>query len=139
MSIKYGPEFRAIMPLLCIFILVSFISVVFPEFLQRRNIDRTVLISGNVLLLIVGAASFIFYRKAILAGNTQAFLRNMYSGMLLKFFVCIAAAFIYIFNASPDVNKPGLFSVMFLYLIYTFAEMATLMKQSKQIKLNKNG
>lgn len=138
MSLINKPEIRALIPMLLVFILVSAVSVVFSDFLKQQNIDQTVLVTGNLLLFTAGAASFILYRKALLAGNTQAFLRNVYSGMLLKFFVCLAAAFVYIFNAGPALNKPGLFSVMFLYLLYTFIEMAIIMKQSKQIKLNKN-
>ncbi|MEJ7737380.1 MAG: hypothetical protein WKF97_08140 [Chitinophagaceae bacterium] len=138
MSVRNKPEFRAFLPMLLIFALVSALSVVFRGFLENLNIDQTVLITGNLVLFIVGAASFVLYHRALLAGNTQVFLRNVYSGMLLKFFVSLTAAFIYLFSAGPAVNKPGLFGVMFLYLLYTFAEMAILMKQSKQIKLNKN-
>jgi hypothetical protein len=41
-------------------------------------------------------------------------------------------------SAGNAVNKGGLFSVMFLYLVYTFSEIAILLKQSRQIKENKN-
>ena len=61
-------------------------------------------LSGNLLLFLVTVFSFILYRKALLAANTQAFLRNVYSGMLLKLFICMVAAFIYISAAGRSVK-----------------------------------
>jgi hypothetical protein len=101
-------------------------------------VDILLLISGNLILFIVTSVSFVLYRKALFATNTHAFIRNVYSGMLLKLFVCMIAAFIYIYASGGQVNKAGLFSVMFLYLVYTFVEVAILLKQSKQIKQSKN-
>lgn len=129
---------QAFLPILIVFIVVSCFTVVFVATLKKLNIDQPMVIIGNMILFAVTAFSFLLYRKALLAGNTQVFLRNVYSGMFIKFFVCLAAAFIYIFNAGNAVNKPGLFSLMFLYLVYTFMEVGILLNQSKQIKQNKN-
>src|ERR1700733_1199679 len=92
-------------PILIVFILVSIFPVVFQKTLERIHIDQGVLIIGNIILFTVTLFSFLLYRRAMVAGNTQGFIRNVYSGMLLKFFVCIIAAFIYIFNARQAVNK----------------------------------
>ncbi len=138
MSAQNKPDLKAFLPLLLIFLVVTSVAMLFPEWLQKLDIDRTVLIAGNVILFAVTTISYFFHRQALLAGNTQVFLRNMYSGMFLRFFVCLFAAFIYILSAGTAVNKGGLFSVMFLYLVYTFSEIAILLKQSRQIKENKN-
>ena len=138
MSVQKKAVIQAFLPILLVFSVVSCFSVVFVTTLRKINIDQSMLIIGNMLLFVVTAFSFVLYRKALLAGNTQVFLRNVYSGMFIKFFVCLSAAFIYIFNAGNALNKPGLFSLMFLYLVYTFLEIGILMNQSKQIKQNKN-
>lgn len=138
MSVQKKAVIQAFLPILLVFILVSCFTVVFVTTLRKLNVDQPMLIIGNMILFVVTALSFVLYRKALLAGNTQVFLRNVYSGMFIKFFVCLAAAFIYIFSVGGAVNKPGLFSLMFLYLVYTFLEIGILLNQSKHIKQNKN-
>ena len=130
---------RSFLPLLFVFILVSSFTIVVPGKLLDWNIDQGMLISGNIILFGVTLLSFVLHRKALFAGNTHLFLRNVYSGMGVKFFVCIFAALIYIFTSGNAVNKPGLFTLMFLYFLYTFLEVMILLKVSRQIKQKKNG
>jgi hypothetical protein len=129
---------KLFLPILLIFVFVSLLTVVFGNRLNSMNINSSLLLSGNLLLFLVTGISFILYRKALFAANTQAFLRNVYSGMLLKLFLCMIAAFIYISAAGKDVNRTGLFILMFLYLLYTFLEVAILLKISRQIKQHKD-
>jgi hypothetical protein len=138
MSVQNKPDLKAFLPLVLIFVVAGAVAMIFADFLEKLEIDRTVLIAGNIILFAVTTISYFFHRQALLAGNTQVFLRNVYSGMFLRFFVCLIAAFIYIMSAGNAVNKGGLFSVMFLYFVYTFSEIAILLKQSRQIKENKN-
>lgn len=129
-------EIKTIFPLLLVFLLVSSLVVVFGKVLIDHRINHRMLIAGNIILFSITALSFFLYRKALLAPNTQSFLRHVYTGMMIKFFMCIAATFIYILSSGNAVNKPALFTLMFLYLMYTFLEMALLMKQARQIKQN---
>ena len=131
---KKAGVIKIFLPIIIVFILVSVIPVVFNGILQKTQIDQGVLLIGNLILFTVTVLSFLLYRKAMMAGNTQGFIRNVYGGMLLKFFICIIAAFIYIFNARQAVNKSGVFALMFLYLVYTFLEISILMKHSKHNK-----
>lgn len=126
------------LPILFVFLFVSSFSVVFSKVLTRYHIDQSILITGNIILFSVTLLSFLLYQKALLAGNTQIFLRNVYGGMMIKFFVCIAATFIYVLSSGNAINRPALFILMFLYLLYTFMETALLMKRSKQIKQNRH-
>jgi len=128
----------AFLPLLLVFLFVSSSSVVFGRVLAKYQIDHIMLITGNIILFLVTLLSFLLYQRALMAGNTQIFLRNVYSGMMIKFFVCIAATFIYVLNTGNGVNRPALFILMFLYLLYTFMETALLMKRARQIKQNRN-
>lgn len=125
-------SFKAFNPVMLVFILVSCVAILMKDKLISWKVDQEVLIYGNLLLFAVTLTSWIFHQKAINAGNTAAFLRNVYSAMLLKLFVCIIAFFIYASYAGSGLNKPALFSVMFLYLIYTFLEIGILMKYSKR-------
>ncbi|MBC8033227.1 MAG: hypothetical protein H7Y03_03720 [Chitinophagaceae bacterium] len=130
-------SFKAFLPVLLVFIFVSSFAVVLNRQLASWQVDQPLLLYGNLLLFGVTLSSWFFHRSAITAGNTQAFLRNVYSAMLLKLFVCIIAFFIYVSLHGSNVNKPALFAVMFLYLLYTFTELVILIKYSK--KRNSNG
>jgi len=138
MSSNTKSGLRLFLPIVGLFNVVLSFFVLFGKTLKNHNIDQGMLIGGNIILFAVTASSFYMYRKALFAGNTQAFLRNFYTGMMIKFFVCIAAAFIYVYNSDKQINQPALFSLMFLYLMYTFVEVSLLMKQSRQIKQNRN-
>lgn len=125
-------SFKTFAPVIIIFILVTCFVMLFRDKLVAWKVSQSVLLGGNTLLFGVTLCSWIFHSKALNAGNTQAFLRNVYSAMMIKLLVCIVAFFIYISYAGKQVNKPALFSVMFLYLIYTFLELSILMKYSKR-------
>src|SRR5688572_28639193 len=109
MTLLQRPLFKLFLPILLIFVLISSLSLVFGNRLTGWNIDAMLVLFGNLVLFLVTAFSFILYRKALLAANTAAFLRNVYSGMLLKLFICMAAAFVYIYAAGSHVNRNGLF------------------------------
>jgi hypothetical protein len=128
---KKAGVLKIFLPILIVFLLVNVFQVVFSKILDRFHIDQGVVMIGNLILFGVTVLSFLLYQKAMVAGNTQNFIKNVYGGMFLKFFVCIIAAFIYIFNARLAVNQIGVFILMFLYLVYTFLEISVLMKNSK--------
>jgi len=96
--------------------------------------DTNVLIIGNLVLFLATSLSFYLYYKAIRNNNVQQFLRMIYSGMFLKMLICLIAAFIYITTARNEVNRAAIFGFMFLYFLYTFMEIAILMKLSKPRK-----
>jgi hypothetical protein len=58
----------------------------------------------------------------------------MYASMMVKLFVTMAAVLIYFFMVRSNLNKPGLFTAMGLYIIYTVVEVRSLMKVAR----NKN-
>jgi hypothetical protein len=102
--------------------------------LARIGADQSVLILGNLLLFLVSLLSFILLRRSLAATNPNVFVRAIYTSFIAKFFICAIAAAAYVLSAST-VNKPALIGCMFLYAVYTFIEVATLMKL---LKLKKN-
>ena len=52
--------------------------------------------------------------------------------IMIKMFLLVVVAFIYIAMYKKDLNKPALFISMGLYLVYTFMEVSALMKRLKQ-------
>jgi len=100
--------------------------------LEGWGFDYTVLVFGN---LIVFGASFISYWmavKGLTTKNNHAFFRWVYGSIMLKLFLLAGVAFVYIMMNKKEVNKPGLFFCMGLYIVYTFIEVSGLMKVNKQ-------
>jgi hypothetical protein len=102
--------------------------------LGLRPLEYNVLLIGNAILLLATLTSFYFYQRALRNNQVHGFLRAVYSGMLLKMTICMAAAFLYVLLARHSVNKISILGCFGLYLVYTFAEVNILMQRSKQPK-----
>ncbi len=87
---------------------------------------------GNALLFLVGCISLRMSMKALTDKNVQVFLRLVYGSFMMKFFVFATVAFIYIFTYKKNINKPALLGCFALYILYTFFEIRTVLKQAKR-------
>ncbi|OLY93259.1 hypothetical protein BUE76_16220 [Cnuella takakiae] len=102
--------------------------------LARIGADQSVLIAGNLLLFVITLFSFLMAKRGLNDTNPNRFLRSVYSSILVKLFACMFAALAYIAINKSNLNKPALFTLMGLYLVYTFLEVSVLMKMLKQSK-----
>jgi hypothetical protein len=125
---------RSFRPLILIFIITTALFISGRAWLNRWNVNGDVLIIGNLVLFAATALSFFLFSRSLGSRNGQAIVRTVYTGVLSKMMVCLLTVFIYISIAGKGVNKAGIFGCMFLYLLYTTAEVAILMKLSKQNK-----
>jgi len=125
---------KSIVPLVIIFLIVGTLILVFRNSLEQHGFDWQVLTGGNVFIYLVTVVSMHLLSKGLHADRTHVFIRNAYGGIMVKLFASAAAAFIYILVAGKNLNKPGLFTCMGLYLVYTFAELSVIMKQSNAKK-----
>jgi hypothetical protein len=125
---------KSIVPLVVIFLIIGVLILVLRNTLQAYGCDWQVLSAGNVFIYLVTVVSMHLLSKGLHAERTQVFLRNAYSGIMVKLFACAAAAFIYILVSGKNLNKPALFGSMGLYVIYTFVELSVITKQSNARK-----
>ncbi|MGZ3859518.1 MAG: hypothetical protein ACXVMS_08300 [Flavisolibacter sp.] len=125
-------KIKFLFPLVLFFIALNGFFLTARHLLERWGVDQDVVVIGNLLLFLITLLSFSLGLKGLKNPNPHAFVRSVYSGMMLKLFVCIIAAFIYIAFYRSTLNKPALFTCMGLYLVYTFAEVSILMKLLKQ-------
>ena len=121
-------------PLILVFVIVNGLFIAGKNWLAKYGINQDVVIIGNLLLFAVMFTSFVITRKSFSSANPQAFVRAVYSGFIVKFFVIAIAAFVYILIAKKEVNKPALITLMILYIVYTFIEVSSLMKLLKEKK-----
>jgi FtsH-binding integral membrane protein len=70
--------------------------------------------------------------RGMKASTTAGFLRSVYGSFMLKLLLAAIVVFGYAFLYKEQINKPSLFTCMFLYLVYTFLEIRTLLKISKK-------
>lgn len=100
--------------------------------LDSWGFDYTVLIIGNILIFGISLLSYWMCVKGLSTKNSHAFVRWVTSSIMIKLFFLVILAFLYIITMKKEVNKPGLFFCMGLYLVYTIIEISALMKLNKE-------
>ncbi len=125
---------RKFSPVIALFIIINLLIFIFKKSLIDYGFDIPFLLIANGLLFLLSLFGFYIQTKGVRSVNVNAFVRGLYSSLLLKMFVIIAAIFIYIFVMEAHVNKPSLFTSMVIYLVYTSIEVIQLMKLAR----NKN-
>jgi hypothetical protein len=120
-------------PLLFVFSFVTAFVLAGRSFLDRNGIDHWVVLGGNFVLFAASLLSFWLMGRGIGGKNNYAFVRMVYAGFLGKFFICAVSAALYILLAGK-VNKPAIYIILALYVIYTFLEVKGLMKLNRAQK-----
>ena len=98
------------------------------------NIDGTVVIIGNFILFLVSLATLVITQRSFKSANPQAFVRSIYAGFIIRFFVVAISAFVYIMVAKKAVSKPALMICAVLYIIYSVLEISKLLQLLKPKK-----
>lgn len=127
-------KLKGFMPVIIFFIALNGFFIAGKNMLDRWGVDQDVVIYGNLLLFLITLFSWLLAQRGLSNPNPHAFVRSVYMSVMLKLFVCMIVAFIYISINKSALNKPGLFTCMGLYLVYTFLEVSLLMKVLKQKK-----
>jgi hypothetical protein len=125
-------KWREFTPVVLLFIILNALFIAGRAPLQRWGADQEVLIWGNLLLFAITLFSFLMAKRGLRHPNPHRFVRSVYSSILVKLFACMIAALTYIAIYKAALNKPALFAVMGLYLVYTFLEVSVLMKMLKK-------
>jgi hypothetical protein len=120
--------------MILVFVLLNVFFLTGKDWLLKKGIDQDVLIIGNLILFIVTLVTFLITYRSLKAKNPNVFVRAMYGGFIIKFFIIAIAAFAYIMSTKKQVNKPALFACMGLYIVYTFFEVRSLFRTLKQSK-----
>ena len=126
-------------PVGILFAILTLLFLGSTHWLNKWGVDREVLMAGNIILLLVSLVSFLIAMQGLNNKNPHAFVRAIYGSIMIKFFICIVAALIYIVSFKKEINKPALFICMGLYLVYTFVEVSVLTKSLKKKSDAKEG
>jgi mannose/fructose/N-acetylgalactosamine-specific phosphotransferase system component IIC len=110
---------KGFLPIVILFLLVTIACLLLRQPLKEAGVSIPVLLIGNTILFGITLLSKALTDTALEARNTQGFMRNVYGGIMLKFFLIIIVVLLYVALAKP-INKPALFTCMGLYLVYLF-------------------
>jgi hypothetical protein len=122
------------LPIIIVFVILNAVLITGRAWLAKKGIEQDVLIIGNLLIALVSVLSIVLTRRSFKSPNPHVFVRAVYSGFIIKFFVLAAAALIYIVLSGNNVSRPAIFSCMALYVIYSFIEVSALLRLLKQKK-----
>lgn len=125
---------KPFMPVIVLFIVLNGFFIAAKGLLARYNFNQDVLIIGNAFLFVITLITFLMSRRSLQNPNPHAFVRAVYGSIIIKLFASMIVAMIYIFTFKKELNKPALFTVMGLYLVYTFLEVSVLTRLLKQPK-----
>lgn len=117
---------KSLLPVILVFVILNALFVGLRSRWAAWGVDNQVLIIGNVFLFVITLISFLISRKGLHHKNPHVFTRSVMGSIMIKMFLSIIVAFIYISIYKKDLNKPALFICMGLYLVYTFLEVASL-------------
>jgi hypothetical protein len=123
---------KAFFPLVILFAVLNAFFLAGKGMLNRWGADADILLAGNAVLFLITLLSYYLAQKGLTSANPHAFMRGVYSSILLKLFLCAIAAVVYIATYKKAVNKAALFTLMGLYLVYTFVEVSSLTKQLRR-------
>lgn len=123
---------KKFIPVIGLFLLTNFIVFIFGGSLEEYGFNIGFLLVANALLFILTFLSFYLQTKGVRSSNVNAFIRGIYSSLLLKMFVIVAAILIYILLMGGETNTPSILASMGIYLVYTFLEVIQLMKIARK-------
>lgn len=125
-------RFREFVPIVLLFIIVNGLSITLGSKFREWRVDEDLLIGGNLFLFGITFISFLIAKKGLQNENPHAFVRSIFSSIIIKLFITLAAAFIYISMYKKDLNKPAFFALMGLYLVYMFLEVVVLTRMLRR-------
>ena len=125
-------SFKNFPPAIILFLVLNSGFLTMMKKLESWGFDYSVLVFGNIIVFGISLLSYWMAMQGLTTKNNHAFFRWVYGSVMLKLFLLAGVAFVYIMMSKKEVNKPGLFFCMGLYIVYTFIEVSALMKVNKQ-------
>ena len=123
---------KKFIPVIGLFLLINLIVFIFFNSLKEYGFNVAFLIVANIILFLLTFFGFYIQTRGVRSTNINAFIRGVYSSLLLKMFVIAGAILVYILALGGEVNKPSILTSLGIYLVYTFLEVVQLMKIARK-------
>jgi Ca2+/Na+ antiporter len=108
------------------------ILIIFGNSLKQSGLNIGFLLVANAILFLITFLGFYVQTKGVRATNVNAFIRGVYSSLLIKMFVIVVAIVIYILVLGGKTDKLSILTAMGIYIIYTVVEVVQLMKIARK-------
>ena len=125
---------KAFIPTALVFIILTALIISGKTFLQSRGFDIEFLLYANGFLFVLSIGAYILQHRGLQSANPEVFVRSVYASMMFKMFITMVAVLIYVVMLRDKINKPGLFTAMGMYVVYTVVEVSGLTKVLKSKK-----
>ena len=113
-------------------VVISLIAFGLKSTLVGWNVVPALVLYGNLFLFGVTLLAFSLEIKGVNQANSHAFFRYVYMGMLIKFFLSVAAFLAFVFVDKEGLSRGLVFIWLLFYLIYTAVEVGTLVRAGKK-------
>lgn len=123
---------KPVLKMIIVFVILIVAAFFFRSHLEAKNVDVNMILTGNLILFVLGVFTLNRSLKAINNTNPHVFVRSFYSGFLIRLAVVAVAAFLYIYSKNGQVSRESLFLFMGLYAIYSIIEVSALRKVLKE-------
>ena len=123
---------KKFIPVIGLFLLVNLILFLFGNSLKESGFNVGFLLAANAILFIITFLGFYVQTKGVRSTNVNAFIRGVYSSLLIKMFIIVIAIVIYILVMGGKTDKLSILTAMGIYIIYTAVEVVQLMKIARK-------
>lgn len=100
-------------------------------------VDVYVVVIANLILFLLALLGSYRHGKALENKNPNVFIRSIMGMTVLKFFVLVAAALVYVFTAKQSRNVPAILISLVLYILYAVMEVAAAYNMNKNKSITK--
>ena len=123
---------KKFIPVIGLFLTVNLILFIFGNSLKESGFNIGFLLVANAILFLITFLGFYVQTKGVRSTNVNAFIRGVYSSLLIKMFVIVIAIVIYILVMGGKIDKLSILTAMGIYIIYTVVEVVQLMKIARK-------
>ena len=123
---------KKFIPVIGLFLLVNLILFIFGNSLKESGFNIGFLVAANAILFLITFLGFYVQTKGVRSTNVNAFVRGVYSSLLIKMFIIVVAIVIYILAMGGKTDQLSILTAMGIYIIYTAVEVVQLMKIARK-------
>lgn len=119
--------------LLLLFLIINTVCLFYRDGGLKLSffLDVYVVVIANLILFLLALLGSYRHAKALEDKNPNVFIRSIMGMTVLKFFVLVAAALIYVFMAKENKNVPAILVSLVLYILYAILEVSAAYKMNK--------
>src|SRR5665213_1577886 len=107
---------KKFIPVIGLFLLVNLILFLFGNSLKESGFNVGFLLAANAILFIITFLGFYVQTKGVRSTNVNAFIRGVYSSLLIKMFIIVVAIVIYILVMGGKTDKLSILTAMGIYI-----------------------